>query len=100
MELDAFPSASARETVAFCWDQIGPQRRPLAPSWAVFGVAVVTTALVIARRLSTIARMDRTIVLDQGRIVEEGTHGDLLAPEGDGPYRRLWQHQSGGFLVD
>jgi ABC-type multidrug transport system fused ATPase/permease subunit len=59
-----------------------------------------STALVIAHRLSTIAQMDRIVVLDQGQIVEEGTHSELLAPGGDGLYRRLWQHQSGGFLVD
>jgi ATP-binding cassette subfamily B protein len=58
-----------------------------------------TTALVIAHRLSTIARMDRIVVLDQGRIVEEGTHATLLDRGSDGLYRRLWQHQSGGFLV-
>ena len=46
MELDDFPSASARETVAFCWDQIGPQKRPLVTSWIVIGLAVITTDLV------------------------------------------------------
>ena len=53
------------------------------------------TVIAIAHRLSTIARMDRLIVLDQGRIVEEGTHAQLLAR--GGTYARLWQHQSGGF---
>jgi ATP-binding cassette, subfamily B, multidrug efflux pump len=53
------------------------------------------TVIAIAHRLSTIARMDRLIVLDQGRIVEEGTHAQLLAH--GGTYARLWQHQSGGF---
>ncbi|HXO90628.1 MAG TPA: ABC transporter ATP-binding protein [Stellaceae bacterium] len=52
------------------------------------------TVIAIAHRLSTIARMDRLIVLDQGRIVEEGTHAQLLAR--GGTYARLWQHQSGG----
>ncbi|MFF3561426.1 ABC transporter ATP-binding protein [Streptomyces sp. NPDC002574] len=56
------------------------------------------TALVVAHRLSTVATMDRLVVLDHGRIVEQGTHQDLLAS--DGAYAKLWQHQSGGFLDD
>ncbi|GAA3230228.1 ABC transporter ATP-binding protein [Nonomuraea helvata] len=56
------------------------------------------TALVVAHRLSTVVRMDRLVVLDQGRIVEQGTHGELL--EAQGPYARLWHHQSGGFLIE
>ncbi len=54
------------------------------------------TVVAIAHRLSTIAAMDRLIVMDQGRIVEEGTHQALLAL--GGIYARLWAHQSGGFL--
>jgi ATP-binding cassette subfamily B protein len=59
-----------------------------------------STALVIAHRLSTIATMDRIVVFDGGTIVEEGTHRELLRPGGVGMYGRLWQHQSGGFLVE
>ncbi len=54
------------------------------------------TVVAIAHRLSTIAEMDRIIVLDQGRIVEEGSHTDLLAK--GGLYARYWSRQSGGFL--
>ncbi|MCP1475763.1 ATP-binding cassette subfamily B multidrug efflux pump [Pseudomonas sp. EB276 TE3739] len=54
------------------------------------------TVIAIAHRLSTIAAMDRLIVMDEGRIIEQGTHAQLL--EKNGTYARLWQHQSGGFL--
>jgi ATP-binding cassette subfamily B protein len=54
------------------------------------------TVLAIAHRLSTIARMDRILVMEVGRIVEQGTHTDLLAS--GGVYARFWQRQSGGFL--
>ncbi len=54
------------------------------------------TVIAIAHRLSTIAAMDRLIVLDKGRIVEEGSHTELL--EKNGLYAKLWAHQSGGFL--
>jgi ATP-binding cassette subfamily B multidrug efflux pump len=54
------------------------------------------TVIAIAHRLSTIARMDRLIVLEGGRIVESGTHDELLALGGH--YEKLWRHQSGGFL--
>jgi ATP-binding cassette, subfamily B, bacterial len=56
------------------------------------------TALVVAHRLSTVARMDQLIVLDHGQIIEQGTHQELLGL--DGTYARLWEHQSGGFLDD
>jgi ATP-binding cassette subfamily B multidrug efflux pump len=54
------------------------------------------TVIAIAHRLSTIARMDRLVVLEQGRIVEQGTHAELLRHGGH--YEKLWRHQSGGFI--
>lgn len=56
------------------------------------------TAIVIAHRLSTIQKMDRIIVLDKGKIVEEGTHKQLV--KNNGLYAKLWSHQSGGFLQE
>jgi ATP-binding cassette subfamily B protein len=56
------------------------------------------TAMVIAHRLSTIQKMDRIIVLEDGQVVEEGSHKDLLRL--NGTYARLWAHQSGGFMTD
>jgi ATP-binding cassette, subfamily B, bacterial len=56
------------------------------------------TVLVVAHRLSTVAHLDRILVFDAGRIVEDGTHAELLSR--DGVYQRLWSHQAGGFLPD
>jgi ATP-binding cassette, subfamily B, multidrug efflux pump len=56
------------------------------------------TVIAIAHRLSTIARMDRLVVMDAGRIVEQGTHHELLALGGQ--YAKLWLRQSGGFLAE
>lgn len=56
------------------------------------------TAIVIAHRLSTVQRMDRIVVLEDGQIVEQGSHRELLAH--NGVYAGLWAHQSGGFLDD
>jgi len=56
------------------------------------------TAIVIAHRLSTIAGMDRIVVLDEGKVIEQGSHKDLIKL--DGTYAKLWQHQSGGFIED
>ena len=56
------------------------------------------TVIVIAHRLSTIAHLDRILVFDRGRIVEDGSHADLLGRPGT--YRRLWQQQADGFLPE
>jgi len=62
----------------------------------LYGVMEGKTVIAIAHRLSTIARMDQIVVLDDGRIAEQGTHRELLA-EG-GLYARFWDRQSGGFI--
>jgi len=62
----------------------------------LYGMMQGKTVIAIAHRLSTIARMDRILVLDQGRIVEEGSHDNLLAQ--GGLYAQFWARQSGGFL--
>ncbi len=55
------------------------------------------TVIAIAHRLSTIAAMDRLIIMDEGRIVEQGSHAELLRR--GGLYAELWTRQSGGFLA-
>ena len=62
----------------------------------LYGMMEGRTVLAIAHRLSTIAHMDRILVIDDGRIVEDGTHEALLAQ--DGLYASFWKRQSGGFL--
>ncbi|MBE2276621.1 MAG: ABC transporter ATP-binding protein [Rhodobacteraceae bacterium] len=63
---------------------------------ALYGVMQGKSVIAIAHRLSTIAAMDRIVVLDNGRIVEEGTHATLLSR--GGLYGRFWARQSGGFI--
>ncbi len=56
------------------------------------------TVIAVAHRLSTIAHLDRILVFDQGQIVEDGEHGQLLAQQGF--YYQLWSMQAGGFLPE
>jgi ATP-binding cassette subfamily B multidrug efflux pump len=56
------------------------------------------TVIAIAHRLSTLRHMDRIVVFEKGKIIEQGTHTELLAHKGK--YAELWAHQSGGFLED
>ena len=68
----------------------------LAIQEQLLGLMEGKTVIAIAHRLSTIARMDRLVVLERGRVVESGTHDELLRLGGH--YEKLWRHQSGGFL--
>ena len=65
---------------------------------AMAGAMVGKTVIAIAHRLSTLAHLGRLIVLDEGRIVEDGSHTELLRR--GGVYAALWSRQVGGFLVD
>jgi ATP-binding cassette subfamily B protein len=65
---------------------------------ALEGLMENRTSIVIAHRLSTIAKLDRIIVLDNGKIIEDGSHQQLL--EHNGAYAKLWAHQSGGFIKE
>ena len=56
------------------------------------------TSIVIAHRLSTVASLDRIVVLKDGKIVEQGTHKELIAKNGE--YSKLWSRQSGAFLEE
>ena len=78
---------------AFYW-HFARQAKPLFIG--LFAIGFVVAVIAIAHRLSTIAQMDRLVVLDHGRIVEQGSHGELLRR--DGHYAALWRRQSGGFI--
>ena len=62
----------------------------------LYGMMEGKTVIAIAHRLSTIAHMDRILVMDEGRIVEDGSHSELLAQ--GGLYAGFWARQSGGFI--
>lgn len=64
--------------------------------FALDGVMRNKTVIAIAHRLSTISQMDRIVVIDNGKVVEEGTHQQLLSA--DTLYARFWNRQSGGFI--
>jgi ABC-type multidrug transport system fused ATPase/permease subunit len=65
---------------------------------ALRGLMERSTAIVIAHRLSTVQQMDRLVVIDQGAVIEEGNHAQLI--RNDNIYAGLWARQSGGFLQD
>ncbi len=65
---------------------------------ALWNLMESKTAIVIAHRLSTIQKMDRIVVMSNGRIIEQGTHQQLIKRNGE--YADLWNHQSGGYLKD
>jgi ATP-binding cassette subfamily B multidrug efflux pump len=69
----------------------------LAIQEQLYNLMTGKTVIAIAHRLSTIAAMDRLVIMDQGRIIEQGSHNDLL--KRGGLYAGLWSHQSGGFLA-
>ena len=56
------------------------------------------TTIIVSHRLSTLLQMDRIMVFDQGKIVEDGTHTELMGR--NGLYKTLWDAQVGGFLLD
>jgi hypothetical protein len=87
--------------LAFYWHFVRQTKGWFAAMFAAsLAVALLDTVipLFIGRLVSTIARMDRLIVLDASRIVEEGTHAELLRLGGH--YEKLWRHQSGGFIAN
>jgi ATP-binding cassette subfamily B protein len=63
---------------------------------ALWKLMATSTSMVVAHRLSTISRLDRIVVVEDGAVTDSGTHAELLARRGT--YHKLWQHQSGGFI--